>query len=1152
MIAQAQSRVRVLLCSHDRTVNLGKPVDLSPWVIQCTVQKRLKGDGFFTLTLVPAPAPPASAQVAGDGGRASAVVVESSLGSWLDVIRPNDVVNIYLNDGASGYVRQVLGYVDSIQRVSEVAGELGTVKTRYVVVGTDFTKALSLTNIYFNPWVSDSIAAALSGGAAGTAPLGDNLAGAELYREGLQWFGTPADIVESHLLVLLGYQAQWRLPLSYPDIPRERNGNIFTGGRDRRADEEHLDLILRGRQVAVANRPLVQRVPQTDKRVSLAPPPELEALAGQLEHPLRNGAPLLGTDTGTGRTAATPQFLADRGSVIHFGVDIAIDTDPAARALVYPVGPGTLEQIVFRRDEDEQWTADTPAARAGNLIKIRHEVTDDTGALVATLYSVYMHLDDWYVQGHNVEDPTHSKYPDDVKVLNPKDPSFSAGRAWRVGDAVTPDQPIAFADRTGRFDSRTPAHLHFELRYRDPAVGEVWLDPQRLIPAIGGRATSATVRVGAGVNLRPEERAKQLLDSVRKFRTDPRFRRAMRTLLDVLDRSYIERDHIDGFIASEQSLFESGSVLTLMDSNANESMNELFCDLRLAGRRERADDPVTPQALDELGGNGPDENGVVAPCYLPAVVLREYPFTTISKGTYPIPDAPPRPPAGEISAGGDEDAGDVLDTLAGAAPEITPPDVPKQAGEPDPVTNLYGLPEQPGVFFSSRRHPVRAHHVRPILTDTPKLPDQPAFKPEDEAARKASGDAQQADADAAAAESAALKAEQGAVAAEQQAANEDAIARADEATADAAVREYRRSDMTAGPDLPPELQQLVDRAAESRRIADASRAAAIGLRARADDLAAAARDARSRADAAQADAARSAEVAAGADEEVLLAHRRQASSWRYIDTATLTLDRVLRMEIGRSDYDYFNLFDLQAADSTIQAPLPRFVQGITPVLSYESFTRHGIRVREIRTKATQLGGPAIGRGLQEILARWAVLNDHWHQHANQYLAGTIHCLPLLDCRVGYRLDLPELDECYYVEGVQHDWQIDEGGKTTLRTTLTVTRGQPLVRRPNETIRHNSIPGSRAGEATSRDSDGIGAAVGSEVILPGGRTALEVAREVSAAKPPPPVVVTRTDVFLRSAIGTRYFPVVDLAAGYRLARGLVVGGHAAASRGRTRR
>ncbi len=923
-----RSRCKVLLCSHDATVNRGAALDLSPWVIQCSVGKHLRSDGQWSLLLVPALAPAASAQIPDEGSPPGAAV--TTAGSWLDVIRPDDVVSIYLDDGRSGDVRVMWGYVDSIERTSEVVAQTGVVRTRYAVFGSDLTKALRLTQLYFNPWASEVLSHQLGAQAAGTAALADNLAGAEMLRQGLKWFGTPADIIESHLLVVLGYQAQWRLPASYPPIPPARNGNVFTGGRDARADVDHLRLVLDRRVGAPGGRADAEL---SDRALVDEVGPGTPGSFGFV-HPLQNGAPLV--------TSRSAHFLAERaGRGPHLGVDLVA----AKGTPVHPIGPGVITHLEFRRSSGAQ-------GAAGNFIVVRHEL----GGTV--FHSRYMHLQDWYVDGHDLDAPGGP----DLALLNmhpagrPDDGDFSAGRPWRVGDRVTPADILAFSGDTG--NAAGHPHLHLELTFGkampDGRMRETFLDPQRYIPGIAGGP-------GAAAAATATETSAALLDGVLRHR---RGKAAFRTLLDLLDRSYIEREHIDGFMASEQMLSESGNLLALLESRSNDCMNELFFDLRLLGRA-----PGQPPSMvsDELGGNVDAKGVVTAPAYVPAVVLREYPFTTISRETYPGSAAvTSQGPVASAPSGG---------TLSG--PQTV------SAGLSGPV---YGLPADPGVFFSSREHPVAVQPCRPVSTATPSDARQPAT--------------------------------------------------------------------------------------------DAPTA------------------------------------------------RAGAPSPRYIDTALLTVDRILRMQVGRSDHDYVNVIDLRSSD--LQADLRFINRGVVPLLSYDSFSRHGMRVREIASTFTQMGTGASDGELRKTLARWAILNDHWHQHGNQYLAGTIDCLPLLDCRIGYRVDIPELDECYYVEGVRHDWSLAADGRTSLRTQLTVTRGQPMIRRPNETIRHISIPGSRPGDTGSVDSDGMNAQVGSAVVPGTGRTVFQVASAVSAQKAAPAVTVNPRDIFLRRALGTRYFPVLDLA------------------------
>jgi hypothetical protein len=69
-----------------------------------------------------------------------------------------------------------------------------------------------------------------------------------------------------------------------------------------------------------------------------------------------------------------------------------------------------------------------------------------------------------------------------------------------------------------------------------------------------------------------------------------------------------------------------------------------------------------------------------------------------------------------------------------------------------------------------------------------------------------------------------------------------------------------------------------------------------------------------------------------------------------------------------------------------------------------------------------------------------MLIDHWYQHNTEYLTGTMQTRGMPEIRVGYRLDVIERGESYYVEGVNHQWVVTEQG-TTLQTGLTLSRGQ---------------------------------------------------------------------------------------------------------------
>jgi len=104
------------------------------------------------------------------------------------------------------------------------------------------------------------------------------------------------------------------------------------------------------------------------------------------------------------------------------------------------------------------------------------------------------------------------------------------------------------------------------------------------------------------------------------------------TLLDIIDLStFVERNAIDGYFA-ELSIWErQDSVWSFINSVSNEIVNELFLDLRPLSR----DGGLTvgtdfSRELDELGGNEADV-GVNGICHVPALIMREYPFSTIDR-----------------------------------------------------------------------------------------------------------------------------------------------------------------------------------------------------------------------------------------------------------------------------------------------------------------------------------------------------------------------------------------------------------------------------------------------------------------------------------------------------------------------------------------
>jgi hypothetical protein len=91
-----------------------------------------------------------------------------------------------------------------------------------------------------------------------------------------------------------------------------------------------------------------------------------------------------------------------------------------------------------------------------------------------------------------------------------------------------------------------------------------------------------------------------------------------------------------------------------------------------------------------------------------------------------------------------------------------------------------------------------------------------------------------------------------------------------------------------------------------------------------------------------------------------------------------------------------------------------------------------------KTERPQTAGHVDGPSSRRILARWALLQDHWYQHNLEYVSGNIEMRGAPEIRAGYRLDLPDRNMSFYVEGVSHQWSYGQ----PMTTTLQVTRGQP--------------------------------------------------------------------------------------------------------------
>lgn len=184
------TRVVVRLDSH-----INGQVDLTEDCVRFQCNKQVKTRGRFQFNLVP--------------NR-----------NYLNLIHPNDVVNVYMDvgDGKHGFVRTMFGYVDRVNRTETKDRDKGSTTTVFTVICSDFQKAIEQTNIYFNPHLQTFVDARFRNTLLGQ--------GSTLRTNGVIASGTPPDFVENLLLTLGGFGQQWVLPESYPRFNSRRSRDL--------------------------------------------------------------------------------------------------------------------------------------------------------------------------------------------------------------------------------------------------------------------------------------------------------------------------------------------------------------------------------------------------------------------------------------------------------------------------------------------------------------------------------------------------------------------------------------------------------------------------------------------------------------------------------------------------------------------------------------------------------------------------------------------------------------------------------------------------------------------------------------------------------------------------------------------------------------
>lgn len=194
------TKIKVLIHSH----NNDGVFNVSDAVESCNVSKNLKGVGNAQVTL-------------------------TADFNYFKAVFPNDYINIYFDTGTGdGWTRTFFGFVDRISE-SYAVSENGTPVSRYVLACTDFQKAIEQTQIYFNPHIANR--PDLLGRFIGA----NNIGGIQLMMSGINVSGSPADIVQSSIMTLLGFGTQFTLPPGYAAATTQGSNETSTLRRIQRS-----------------------------------------------------------------------------------------------------------------------------------------------------------------------------------------------------------------------------------------------------------------------------------------------------------------------------------------------------------------------------------------------------------------------------------------------------------------------------------------------------------------------------------------------------------------------------------------------------------------------------------------------------------------------------------------------------------------------------------------------------------------------------------------------------------------------------------------------------------------------------------------------------------------------------------------------------
>jgi hypothetical protein len=210
---------------------------------------------------------------------------------------------------------------------------------------------------------------------------------------------------------------------------------------------------------------------------------------------------------------------------------------------------------------------------------------------------------------------------------------------------------------------------------------------------------------------------------------------------------------------------------------------------------------------------------------------------------------------------------------------------------------------------------------------------------------------------------------------------------------------------------------------------------------------------------------------------------------KHLDVSVVRDDEILSDARTRARGAVANIISMYSR--SVDPVLARlWMTDVLPITNGVSIQRYGIRSLELPTlfldfptEYTRRADNALrlkdqpSQEMRVSSVRWALLVDHWVQHAPEYLHGTITLGRVrADVRVGYRLDEPDRRLSSYVEAWQIDGDVMDDGAVRGQTRLTLSRGQRtdpfpvyvppfLPERRLDTTPASAVPPQSSSEAT---------------------------------------------------------------------------------------